>query len=120
MPICWTDGLSIYLLFSIGIRILRSSTCIPCYQQFRHVYEENSHRSELLRRGKAVRFPSILQISVLLVRLDAGKVMLCKIFIERPKTQLQGPQSLLPLVYAGAATNGRDKERKLTAETLSV
>ncbi len=43
-----------------------------------------------------------------------------KNFIGWPKSQLQGPPPSLPLVQAGAAANGRDRERRPTAETPSV
>ena len=59
-------------------------------------------------------------ISALQVRMEVGRVGLYKIFIGWPKTQLQWPHSLFPLVYAGAAANGRDREQRLTTETLSV
>ena len=59
-------------------------------------------------------------MSALLVRMEAGKVGLYKIFIGWPKTRLQGPYSSLPAVDTGAAANGRDREWRSIAENPSV
>ena len=63
--------------------------------------------------------PILLSLSALLVQMEAGKARLYEDCIGWPKTQLWGPPPL-PLVCAGAAANGRNRERRPPAETPSV